>query len=70
MTKDRAELLSLIAQLSEAVPEQRLGQLVANLATVARGAIEGALWDCEDEEFLPAARRMLEQYRGRQSDVA
>ena len=70
MTKDRAELLSLIAQLSDAVPEQRLGQLVANLATLARGAVNGAIWDCEDDEFVPAARKLLEHYQGRDSDVA
>jgi len=69
MTKDRAELLSLIEQLSDAVPEQRLGQLVANLATLARGAVNGAIWDCDDQEFIPAARRMLEHYRGRDSDA-
>ncbi len=39
----------------------RLGQLIANMATVTRGAVPGALWDMEDEELLGAIRWQLQQ---------
>ena len=68
MTPMREELLRLLADLSELTPELRLGQLVANLATLARGAQVEAIWDAEDEEFVSAARRLLEHYR--QASVA
>jgi len=35
MTTEREQLLHLLAELSEAAPELRLGQLIANLATLA-----------------------------------
>ena len=70
MTESRKELLSLLAELSEADPELRLGQLIANLATLAQGAKDEAVWDAEDEELIAAARRLLEHYRMRQANVA
>jgi hypothetical protein len=63
MTASRAELLRVIGEISEANPDLRLGQLIANLATKARGPNVEAIWECEDDEFLPAARRLLEHYR-------
>jgi hypothetical protein len=65
MTSSRAELLRVIAGISDANPDLRLGQLIANLATAARGPRADSIWDCEDEEFLPAARQLLEFYRNR-----
>ena len=70
MTTARAELLRVLADLSEACPEMRMGQLIANLATLARGAAVEAVWDAEDEELLEAARRQLEVFRSRPSSVA
>jgi hypothetical protein len=70
MTDSRKELLALIANLSDADPELRLGQLIANLATLAQGAKAEAVWDAEDEELAAAARRLLGHYRARQADVA
>jgi hypothetical protein len=64
-TTTRGELLATIAELGEYAPEQRLGQLIANVATMARGATPEAVWDSEDEELLTAARRLLERYRTR-----
>ena len=55
----RREILRLLEQLSEREPEVRFGQLIANLAVVARGAEPSAVWDMEDEELLAAARRQL-----------
>ncbi|MGC8642212.1 MAG: hypothetical protein ACP5XB_20300 [Isosphaeraceae bacterium] len=35
--------------------------MVTNLATLARGPQVEAIWDCEDEEFLAAANRLIER---------
>lgn len=70
MTPQRKELLQLLAHLSEEAPELRPGQLIANLATLARGAEVEAIWDAEDEELIIAARRLLDHYRGRQAKTA
>ncbi len=70
MTTTRSELLDVLAELSEACPEMRMGQLLANLATLARGAVVGAIWDAEDEELLDAARRQAEVFRSRHANVA
>ncbi len=52
----RQELLRSLGQLCEACPELRFGQLIANLAVVARGAEPSAVWDMEDDELLAAVR--------------
>ena len=70
MTETRGELLRALAVLSDQDPELRLGQLVTNLATLARGAQVEAIWDCEDDELLAAANRLVEHYRARQATVA
>ena len=70
MTAQRAELLRLIGEISAQAPDLRLGQLVANLATLAQGAKVEAVWDAEDEELLPAAQRLLDHYLQRATDVA
>ena len=59
MTGVREELLGLISELSDADPELRLGQMLTNLATLARGAQPESVWDCEDDELVVAARRLL-----------
>lgn len=66
----RTELLSAISELSDQAPDLRLGQMIANLATLARGAKVEAVWDAEDDELLTAARRLLEHYRQRKESVA
>jgi hypothetical protein len=70
MTTARGELLTCLGELSELAPDLRMGQLVANLATLAQGAKAEAIWDAEDEELLAAARRLLEHYRARKASVA
>ncbi len=65
MTTTREELLACLTELSELAPDLRLGQLVANLATLAQGAKVEAIWDAEDEQLLIAAQRLLEHYRSR-----
>jgi hypothetical protein len=55
------ELIESLAELRRALPSMRLGQLVANMATVARGAVPGAIWEMEDDELLTAIRWQIRQ---------
>jgi hypothetical protein len=70
MTTTREERLRLLADLSEQAPDMRLGQFVANLATLAQGAKVEAIRDAEDEELVAAARRLVAHYRRRAASVA
>ena len=66
----RRELLRVLDELSAQCPDVRFGQLIANLATLAKGPTVEAVWDAEDEELLQAARRQLEIFRARHTAVA
>lgn len=68
--ESRADVLGAIKGLSEACPEYRLGQLVVNLALLARPQDADPTWNVEDEELLAAARKHLEDWRQRHSSVA
>ena len=70
MTATRNELLDVLRELGASAPDLRFGQLVANVATLARGADASAVWDAEDDEFLTTARRLLAHYRQREQQVA
>ena len=70
MTRSREELLRLVAELSEADPELRLGQMLTNLATLARGPQVESVWDCEDDELAAAASRLLTRVHERHAAVA
>jgi hypothetical protein len=61
MKESRRELLELLELLSNEFPEMRLGQLLSNLTTAAGKTEASAIWDVEDDELLPAARRWLER---------
>ncbi len=61
----RDELIESLAELRQALPSMRFGQLVANMATVARGAVAGAIWEMEDDELLGAIRWQLQQLSAR-----
>ena len=65
ITDQRRELLRLLAELSEEVPDVRFGQLIANLSYLGRGLSAESVWDVEDEELVQAARDHLEQWRTR-----
>ena len=69
MRTERRELLGVLSELSEDCPEMRFGQLIANLANLARGPVVEGIWDAEDEELLAAARRQLEVFRSRSADI-
>ena len=59
MDPERRDLLRVLDELSEACPEYRFGQMIANLVMLARGDAEGALWNVDDDELLKAARKHL-----------
>jgi hypothetical protein len=65
MKTSREELLQALSKLSQLFPDWRFGQLVANVATAARGPNVEAIWDSEDEELLAAAHRLIERNRER-----
>jgi hypothetical protein len=55
------DLMESLAELRSALPSMRFGQLIANMATVARGSVPGAIWEMEDDELLRAIRWQLQQ---------
>jgi hypothetical protein len=59
----RLELLRLIKELSAECPEYRFGQLVLNLAFLAREDGDSLAWNLEDAEFVDAARKHLADWR-------
>ena len=67
MSETRQELLRLIAELSQADSELRLGQMITNLSTMARGPQTESAWDCEDDELVAAAKRLLTVLQERRS---
>ena len=70
MNPVRQDVLKVLTELSELVPEVRLGQLIVNLSYLARGLSNEAVWDMEDEELLTVARKHLEEWRARRGAVA
>lgn len=70
MSNTRLELLEALSELSEQFPEVRLGQLVSNLATFAKGPQIEAIWDVEDKDLLEAAKQQLAVSRSRDSAMA
>jgi hypothetical protein len=69
-SETRQELLRVLGELSMQCPDVRFGQLIANLATLAKGPTVEAIWDTEDEELLQAAMQQLAIFRTRHSTVA
>jgi hypothetical protein len=55
----RRELLKLIEGSSQACPEYRLGQMILNLAFLAREDGDRFARDVEDTELIAAARKHL-----------
>ena len=64
----RGELLSLIEELSAVCPEYRLGQMILNLAFMAREDGDRYAWDVEDDELIEAARKHLSDWHARHDD--
>jgi hypothetical protein len=53
------DLLRLLSEFSDHAPDLRFGQLIANLAFLARSSGPSDVYDVEDEELLEAARSHL-----------
>ena len=66
----RRELLQILGKLGDRYPDQRLGQLVANLSYAARGPAAESVWDAQDEELLRAAKELLERQERPRPSVA
>ena len=66
----KQEILSVLTELFEHCPDVRFGQLIANLACIARGPSPEAMWDMEDDELLAATKSHLKDYERRHAGVA
>lgn len=61
----RDELLRVLSKFGDHAPDMRFGQLIANLAFLARSSGGTDVWEVEDEELLAAAREHLHDLEGR-----
>ena len=64
------ELLQILAKFGDRAPDLRFGQLIANLAFLARSSGGSDVWDVEDEELLEAARSHLRDLEDRSEALA
>ena len=69
-TETKHEILRALSDLVEHCPEVRLGQLIANLACIARGPTPEAVWDMEDDELLSAVRSHIADFEHRHAGVS
>jgi hypothetical protein len=58
----KRDILRSLAELVDKAPDIRFGQLIANLAVIARGPFPEAVWDMEDDELLEAVKGHIEDY--------
>jgi hypothetical protein len=66
----REQILQLLPCLSEAAPDVRFGQLIANLSYLALRPTNEAVWDMEDQQLLEAMRQHLVQLSERHAEVS
>ena len=59
----RAELFAALQSLSEAVPQMRLGQLVAAVGELSADLHGRGLWDAADTELLEAVWQFHRNYQ-------
>jgi hypothetical protein len=64
----RVHLLHRLSELMQLCPEMRLGQLIANMAAVARGAEIGGVWEMEDDELLAAVEWQIDEFNKRRGN--
>ncbi|MCB9765444.1 MAG: hypothetical protein H6739_37060 [Alphaproteobacteria bacterium] len=62
--EERAQVMAALLALWEAYPDWRIGQLVANVAMMARGVEPGAVWEMSSQEVVEAVERHLARRRG------
>jgi len=55
----REKLFAAMLELSKRYPEWRMGQMISNVATWAKGPHSSAIWDVEDAELLEAIEKHL-----------
>ena len=65
----RDGLLGVLTGFSDHAPDMRFGQLIANLAFIARTSGPSDVWDVEDEELLEAARSHLRHLEHRSEAI-
>jgi hypothetical protein len=65
----RDELLRVLSEYSDHAPELRLGQLITNLAFLARSTGPSDVYDVEDDELLGAARSHLQDFERRSEPI-
>jgi hypothetical protein len=53
----RADLFSALQELSEVIPEMRIGQFLATVGMLGEDDTGRSLWDIEDEELAAALER-------------
>ena len=66
----RDELLRVLSRFGDHAPDLRFGQLIANLAFLARTSGASDVWEVEDEELLVAARSHLRDLERRSEALA
>ncbi len=66
----KQDILRALVELVDHTPDIRFGQLIANLAVIARGATPEAVWDMEDDELLEAVKSHIGDYNHRHVEVA
>jgi len=70
MNASRRNLLNQLSRLSELAPDMRLGQLIANLASMADGPWDETLWNLDDDKLLAAANQFTAELERRNVPVA
>lgn len=61
----RAELFAALQSLSEAVPEMRVGQLVAAVGELCADLHGRGLWDAADAELIEAVWQFHRDFEGK-----
>ncbi|HUG94105.1 MAG TPA: hypothetical protein VML55_24960 [Planctomycetaceae bacterium] len=62
----RQDILRGLGRLSELAPDVRFGQLIANLAFLAKGPWDETLWNLEDQKLLGAIGQHLADLSARE----
>lgn len=68
-TELKRDILRALAELVDHAPDIRFGQLIANLAVIARGPTPEAIWDMEDDELLEAIKSHVGDYERRHASA-
>ena len=61
-SETRADVFAALQELSQAIPEMRIGQLMAAVGELCTDLHGRGLWDAADEEFLEAVWQFRRNY--------